>query len=108
MINEALDQTEAKEGYDASCKLLLSQKVILARILKDYLPEFMVTNKNIYSILSKGIHELDEQECIDYFDTLFESIIMILDEILEKKATEAKQRTLTNKIAKIKGKFGDK
>ena len=68
----------------------------------------MVTNKNIYSILSKGIHELNEQECIDYFDTLFESIIMILDEILEKKAIEAKQRTLTNKIAKIKGKFGDK
>ena len=29
-------------------------------------------------------------------------------EILEKKAIEAKQRTLTNKIAKIKGKFGDK
>ena len=40
MINEALDQTEAKEHYDASCKLLLSQKVILASILKDYLPEF--------------------------------------------------------------------
>ena len=40
MINEALDKTEAKEHYDASCKLLLSQKVILASILKDYLPEF--------------------------------------------------------------------
>ena len=86
-------------------KLRFTEKI---DCLKDYLPEFMVTNKNIYSILSKGIHELDEQECIDYFDTLFESIIMILDEILEKKAIEAKQRTLTNKIAKIKGKFGDK
>ena len=76
--------------------------------LKDYLPKFMVDNKTIYSILSKGVHELDEQECIDYFDTLFDSIILILDEIIDKKEKEKKQRELSNNITRINEKFGGK
>lgn len=40
MLNEVLDRTETKECYDASCKMILSQKIILGWILSDYLKEF--------------------------------------------------------------------
>ena len=35
--------------------------------LKPYLPEVLVANKNIYGIVSKGIHELSEEECREMF-----------------------------------------
>ena len=40
MMSETLDSVNAMEKYDAACKMLLSQKVILARILKHCIPEF--------------------------------------------------------------------
>ena len=50
------------------------------KILKDYLPEFMVFNAVIYNIISQGIHELSEDECIEIFPILQKSIKLILDE----------------------------
>ena len=50
--------------------------------LKEDLPIFLIENKNIYGILSKGIHELSEKDCLEYFDVLRTSIELILDEHL--------------------------
>lgn len=74
-------------------------------ILKDYLPKFLVENRAIYGILSKGVHELDEEDCNEYFPVLYKSITMILDEIIEKKKKLEEQKGLANSIAKIKGKL---
>ncbi|OGJ49250.1 hypothetical protein A2229_02315 [Candidatus Peregrinibacteria bacterium RIFOXYA2_FULL_33_7] len=66
------------------------------KLLEKYLPLFLVENRNLYSILSKGIHELDESECLKYFDTVRIGIEQILDEKIiqqekERKAQEAKE-----------------
>jgi len=58
--------------------------------LKDYLPEFLVKNRKIYSILSKGIHELSEEECLTHFEALKVGIEIILDQKLEEKKREEK------------------
>jgi len=74
--------------------------------LKNYLPPFIVENKQIYGILSKGIHELEEEECLAYFDCMRQSIELILDERLvqlEKKKKEAEVKKALSSIAgKIK------
>lgn len=65
--------------------------------LKDELPEFLVENKaRIYGLLSKGLHQLEEDECLKLFPTLQGSI----EEILEDKVT-AKARE--NRRIRIKG-----
>ena len=51
--------------------------------LKDYLPTSLVENTNLYRVLSKGIHELSEKDCLEYFGPVYESIIIILEEKLE-------------------------
>lgn len=71
--------------------------------LRDYLPETLITNANIYSILSKGLHELSEDECLKYFETLKQGIELILDEELERRAKTERLKNLTDAIAKIKG-----
>ena len=65
-------------------------------MLKDQLPSFLMENKTMYSILSKGIHELSEDECLKSFGALKLGIELILDErkeIMErdKKIMEAKK-----------------
>lgn len=62
--------------------LRMSEKV---EFLKEHLPSFLVENSKIYSILSIGVHELDEKDCLHYFDVMKHSIIIILDEDKKKK-----------------------
>lgn len=71
-------------------------------ILKDYLPPFLVDNKKIYSILSKGVHELEEQECRDFFPVLRTSIEIILDEQIEKMERDKKNKLISAEINKFK------
>ena len=75
-------------------KARMDKKIAL---LSAHLPTFLVENKSIYSILSKGIHELEEDICLAHFDTMRVGIEIILDEKLDEfkkkeKIEEAKKR----------------
>jgi NifB/MoaA-like Fe-S oxidoreductase len=70
-------------------------------MLKDVLPEFLITNKTIYSILSKGIHELTEQECMDSFHVIRVGIELMLDEKLGELQRKKKVKLAENNIAKL-------
>ena len=73
-------------------------------MLKNHLPDVLVTNKALYGVLSKGIHELSEDECLDYFSVVREIIELILDEFefARKKAERLKQAS--GKLATVVGK----
>ncbi len=70
-------------------------------MLKGYLPQFMVDKKIIYGILSKGIHELSEKECLDFFDTLRESITLILEQKIAQKGHEDAIENVQKSLGKI-------
>ena len=74
-------------------------------LLKDYLPPFLVENKSIYSILSKGIHELDEDTCLNYFKSMKVGIEIILDQKLEKKKQKEKEEEAKKSILQLNGKL---
>jgi hypothetical protein len=69
--------------------------------LSDSLPEFLVSNRRIYKILSKGIHELDEEECLKYFDLLKTSLEEILDDLMEQEKKKATRKRLSIELSKI-------
>ncbi|MEK7601569.1 MAG: short-chain dehydrogenase [Patescibacteria group bacterium] len=65
------------------------------KMLEEHLPSFLVENRKLYSVLSKGIHDLTEEECLAYFDAVRIGIEQILDEKIElqekaEKAARAK------------------
>ena len=70
-------------------------------ILKPFLPEYLISNKGVYSIISKGIHELSEEECMEYFPVLHSCIEFVLAEFEAKIDTEKKKQELTKEISKI-------
>ena len=70
-------------------------------MLRDHLPPFLIKNKNIYGILSKGIHELTESECLSYFEPLRVGIELILDEKIEQVEKKRKAQQAEAAIQKI-------
>lgn len=74
-------------------------------VAKSELPDFLVENKNIYGILSKGVHELTEKECLDYFDVVKQGIELILEEKIEKEENDRCRKELSASIANIAGKI---
>lgn len=81
-------------------KLRMNEKI---DALKAYLPVTLVELKDLYGIISKGIHELSENECLAYFDVMRNGIELILDEILDAKRKEEKRKATIASVAKIKG-----
>lgn len=103
LINKAHNQVlELNSGV----KLFLDNEKMSIKIEKlgeDNLSEFMYKNKNIYGLLSKGIHELSEEECIKNFRVLYDSIILILEEkikVIEEEKNSKKNRIELDSLAK--------
>lgn len=93
---------EGKVEEETFSRSRMDEKI---ELLKDYLPSFLVENKSIYSILSKGIHELDENTCLEYFDPMKVGIEIILDQKLEKKKQKEKEEEAKKRIAQLNSKL---
>jgi len=74
-------------------KMRMGDKI---QLLSDFLPPFLLENKTVYGILSKGIHDLSEEECLDYFGLIRESI----EYMLEEKASLLEQKRRKERIQK--------
>lgn len=75
-------------------------------LLKAYLPSQLVEMKSVYSILSKGIHQLGEDECLAYFEPLKLSIELVLDQKIEIDLKRQRDEKVKNEIYSIHSKLG--
>ncbi len=104
LIEEAHSNKKSQEGWDEDLynRSRMNEKI---ELLSDQLPEFLVKNKSIYGILSIGIHELTEDDCLEYFSTVKLGIELILDEKIQIKEKEEKvkntQQSVNNILEKI-------
>ena len=86
-----IDKTEYLESH-------VAERISL---LKNYLPDTIVQNKTFYSIVSKGIHELSEEDCIAYFPVMREGIMLILRQWRAKQDEAETARKLATSLSKI-------
>jgi hypothetical protein len=100
LINQTrLDNAAALEiDEEAYFKLRMFEKV---DALKEFLPSQLLEMKQVYSILSVGVHELSEQECLAYFPALKLSIELILDQRIENELKSDKDKKAREQIAAI-------
>lgn len=98
-------QTEIKEFPDGEyLKARMDDKI---KMVKDYLPEFLVENRSLYAILSTGIHDLTEDECLQYFETVKIGIEQILDEKIIQKEKAEKAAKAREAIQKAHGQIAN-
>ena len=91
-INDGIIEREKYE------KSRVDEKI---KMLKDYLPELLVENKVFYGIISKGIHELSEENCLEYFPVLKSFIMMILNKWEKVRKDAEEEKNITASISKI-------
>ena len=68
-------------------------------LLASHLPSFLVENKSLYSILSKGLHDLSEDECLQFFPITQHGIELILEERIATKEKNEKIEQTKKDIA---------
>ena len=102
ILERLLEQAKQKAGdgidIEAFEKARVGEKIT---ILSSYLPSALTSNAVLYSILSKGIHELTEEECLVYFPVLKDCLYMILDQWEEMRKKEEKEKSINAALSKI-------
>lgn len=98
LIDKHFQEFKGVEGWEDSqfYSLRMEDKISL---LKDHLPEFLVTNRKIYSILSIGVHALDDKTCLGWFEVMKQSILIILEDDRKKKEELERRELFTGAIA---------
>jgi hypothetical protein len=100
LIEEAHSYKKNQEDWDEDMysRSRMNEKI---ELLSDQLPGFLVKNKSIYGILSIGIHELTEDDCLEYFSTVKLGIELILDEKIQIIEKEEKVKNTQQSVNKI-------
>lgn len=99
LVDAAYQVAKADDGWDdgAYQSGRMAERI---QLLANHLPEFLVENRSMYKILSQGIHELTENECLAAFPVVKMGIELVLD---EKLVAAAKQRKLEQATKAIHG-----
>jgi hypothetical protein len=101
LIGERFAAHKDAEGWnEEDFKRLRMAKRI--ELLKKYLPAFLVRNAKIYSILSLGVHELNEKDCLAFFPILRQSTVWVLEQDRKRQEELDQEKALQRAIADFK------
>ena len=75
------------------------------KMVADYLPEMLVNNTILYGVISKGIHELSEEECLEFFPVMQNIIMMILRQWESKRKDQEEKNNITEALGRITSKI---
>ncbi len=104
IIKPAYDQAKLKPDWDED-KYQRARVRDKIELLKDELPEFLVDNSVFYSVVSKGIHELNEEECKLYFPVLKACLEEVLSDLDAKRQKEIRRAETKKALDTIAGKI---
>ena len=104
LIEEARQEAMKLNGWDEEAyqRAKTDERI---KLLKTLLPELLVTNAAIYSILSKGIHSLSDDDCLEYYGTIKMGIELILDEKIKRQKEDQVKKQLSSEINRIQSKL---
>jgi hypothetical protein len=101
LIDKRYNEHKVVEGW-ADEEFYKKRMVEKIEHLARHLPEFLVRNAKLYSILSIGLHELNEADCLAFFPVLRQSTIWILEQDKKKQEEIAQQKELEKAIASFR------
>lgn len=77
------------------------------KMISDYVPKLLTENKIVYGIISKGIHELSEDECLEFFPVMKSYIMIILRQWEKTRKDEEDEKKIMASINNISSKLKD-
>lgn len=100
LIEEARVKAQKGAGWDEGVfqKSRMDEKI---ELLEAHLPAFLVEQRKLYSILSKGIHSLTEGDCLEAFPVVRVGVELILDQKLAAKQQQEKMEDAKKRIESL-------
>lgn len=100
LIHSRFEEFKTSEQWDQTRfgSLRMDEKI---ELLKGHLPRSLVENRKIYKIFSMGIHQLDNDKCLGFFEVGKRSILMILEDDLKTQQELADRKQLAEAVAKF-------
>jgi hypothetical protein len=95
---------DAGETLPDPTRLRMDEKI---SALKNHLPDIVVKNAKVYGILSRGLHELTEEDCARAYPLVEESVIWMLENALVRFEKQKREKTITAELAKLAGELGN-
>ena len=104
---------DKKKVYDKCLKDVRKEKNTEKKIdiVKDIVTDEIISNnllKNIYTLLSVGIHSLSDEECLNSAQSLREFLLLLIKQIEDKKEDKRRLISAQKNIEKIIKKQGGK
>jgi hypothetical protein len=98
LVRSRFDEVKVAEGWkdDDFKGLRMSEKM---ELLSGHLPSYLVTNRRLYSIFSVGVHELDNDDCLAFYEIGMRTIVMILQDDLQQREQADARMELDKAIA---------
>lgn len=104
LVNAAHEKAKASSEWDEAAyekEYGVERMAERIRRLAAFLPVAVVDNAGLHGILSKGIHQLSENECKAHFPLLLDGIETILDEQLTEKRRQERAEKTKREVAKL-------
>jgi hypothetical protein len=99
LIVECFTEHRGQIDPDGFLKARMDERI---EMLQDYLPPFLVEHRAIYGMLSAGVHELTENDCLAHFDALRTGIEIILDQKVEEKKKTLRLKEASDRLIQAK------
>jgi len=100
LIEDAHHKAKSGQGWDEDGYQPARMKERVA-MLKSWLPSFIVEHPQLYGILSLGVHELTESECLKNFEALKSAILVIAEEKMHEIQREARYKDASQAIDSV-------
>lgn len=78
--------SESDDGFD---RMRMDEKI---QVLKGALPDRVVTNRRVFSVLSQGVHELTDDQCKALFPLVKSVIFQMLEQEAHRRRKEANEK----------------
>ena len=85
LVEAAHDEAKASPGWDDETYAAAEGMSDKLALLQGHLPSIVVENAVFYGVLSRGVHQLTEQECLKAFPGIRLGITVILDAVRERR-----------------------
>ncbi|WP_205191614.1 hypothetical protein [Burkholderia sp. LMG 13014] len=100
LVEEAHDLAKSTPNWSED---IYRQSRMLEKIelVADHLPKFLVENPQLYGILSKHIHELSENDCLQNFELMKEAVLIIARDKKSAIDETAHRERTSNLLGKV-------
>ena len=93
--NSSIEDKLSEEDYRS---LRMEDKI---NYIKTHLPDYFNENAYMYGVLSKGVHELTEEECRQFLPVVKAVIMFALDELVDLRERELRKQQLAKSLGEV-------